>query len=121
MNAAPEALAHAAPNSASGVVAQDYREALAAYADSIDAAPEGAVVVDPALDAAPKAQALAANNALTPDIVEAVNAHLDETYEHDTALAGLADPESAEWVARDPATDARARPDERGGWKGWGQ
>jgi hypothetical protein len=108
MNASPEALANAAPNSAIGVVAQDYREALATYADSIAAAPEGAVVVDPALDAAAKALALAANKALTPDIVAAVNAHLAETYADDPALAGFADPESAESVDAAEAIAAQA-------------
>lgn len=108
MNASPQALANAAPNSAIGVVAQDYREALAAYADSIAAAPDGAVVVDPALDAAAKALALAANKELTPDIVAAVNAHLAETYADDPALAGFADPESAESVDAAEAIAARA-------------
>lgn len=108
MNASPQALANAAPNSAIGVVAQDYREALAAYADSIAAAPDGAVVVDPALDAAAKALALAANKELTPDIVAAVNAHLAETYADDPALAGFADPESTQSVDAAEAIAARA-------------
>lgn len=108
MNASPEALANAAPNSAIGVVAQGYREALAAYADSINAAPDGAVVVDPALDAAARSLALAANKELTPDVVAAVNAHLAETYANDPALAGFADPNSAESVEAAEAIAAAA-------------
>jgi hypothetical protein len=100
MNASPQGLANAAPNSAIGVVAQAYREALAAYAagasEEPDDDPADDALVDPALEAAAKAMALAANKELTTDVVAAVNARLAETYSDDPALAGFADPESPE-------------------------
>lgn len=94
MNASPTALEHAAPNSAIGVVANAYREALSAYAGSAGEVPDEA-----ALEAAAQAMALAANKEVTPEVVAAVNAHLAETYPDDPALAGFADPTSPESLA----------------------
>lgn len=97
MNASPKALANAAPNSAIGVVANAYREALAAYGGATGEAPAGDVpAVDPALDAAARALAAAANKELTADVVATVNAQLAETFSDDPALAGYADPTAPE-------------------------
>lgn len=111
MNASPNALANAAPNSAVGVVAHAYRDALSDYADAL-AAGEDPAAIDAALQSAAAAIALAANKEVTPDVVAAVNAHLAETYPEDPALAGFADPQSPESAEAADAIAARAEDDQ---------
>lgn len=128
LNASPEALASAAPNSAVGTVAQAYREALAAYGAALAGSTEtedGEAVTDPALQAAAEALALAANKEITPDVVAAVNAHLAESYAEDPNLAGFADPtapesrEAAENIA-DLAQDIQEQETDQGLGNGLG-
>lgn len=109
MHAAPQALDNAASNSAIGVVANAYREALSAYAAGAGEDEGDGTTPDPNLEAAARALALAANKELTADVVAAVNARLAGVYRDDPALAGLSDPDAefSQDLAEDIATLAQ--------------
>jgi len=111
MHASPSALANASPNSAIGIVAQEYRAALEAYLGGASGeTPPADETVDPALAAAAEVLARAANKPLSPEIVAAINGKLAAADPTNTELAALADPTSTEnlEVAADIAAAAEA-------------
>ena len=88
MNASSTALQKAAPNSAIGIVASQYADALSAYVDGVNQGQQPA----PTLDDAAEILAKAANKPLSPEIVTAINERLAAENPDNPSLAGLADP-----------------------------
>jgi hypothetical protein len=88
MNASSNALRHAAPGSAIGIISVQYRDAISAYLDGVAQGQQP----PPTLDAAAAILAQAANKTLSPDIVAAINARLAAENLDNLNLASFADP-----------------------------
>ncbi len=96
MNASSTALQKAAPDSAIGIVATQYADALSAYMDALANQGQGPA---PTLDDAAALLAKAANKPLSPEIVAAINERLAAENPDNPSLAGFTNPTS------DPAVD----------------
>jgi lactam utilization protein B len=99
MHASSKALQNAKPNSAIGIVAVQYRDAISAYLDEI------AQGQQPTLDAAAAILAKAANKELTPEMVAAINTRLAAENPDNLSLSILAaDPSANTLLATDLST-----------------
>ena len=88
MHASSKALQNSAPNSAIGIIAVQYRDAISAYLDGIAQGQQPA----PTLDAAAAILAKAANKELSPEIVAAINTRLAAENPDNLSLSSLANP-----------------------------
>src|SRR5262249_47912961 len=85
MHASSKALLSAAPGSAIGIIAVQYRDALSAYLGGTATIDDAAAIL-----------AKAANKTLTPDIVAAINERLAAENPTDANFAKLTDPANAQ-------------------------